>query len=197
MPALSADWEAVKATAIACGNLKEAAEAHGISHESVRMRASREQWPVGRRVHIQAQQARQTAQQQLVKASGGAVTSVTSAADALQNVMADHSKKAKIALARAGRAAAEHFSAMDGQEIAIEAQNFKHIVAANDQIHGWNGKTAANGAGILVNVQLLSMLSHDVSPAIDVTAEVTALDTHSTVQDDEDMAGNGQIQGEE
>lgn len=98
MPAQVADWPQVKATAIGTGSLKEAADAHGIEYGAVRVRAHREEWPVGRRVHKLAQQAQELASAQIIRASGGRVTGVTSAADALTTILAENKKRTKLAL---------------------------------------------------------------------------------------------------
>lgn len=97
MPALSADWPEVKGTAIATGSLKQAAAHHGVSYDALKMRASREEWPVGRRVHKLAQDAKTIAREQIIRASGGAVTSVTSTADALLSVLSDNKRRTKLA----------------------------------------------------------------------------------------------------
>lgn len=98
-PALLSDWSQVKATAIATGSLKEAADAHQISYEAVRMRASREQWPVGQRVVKIAREAQEQAEQAVALARGGNVTPVTKAADAVAFALADRQKRTKLGLA--------------------------------------------------------------------------------------------------
>ena len=95
-----ADWPQVKATAIATGSLKAAAEAHGISHDSVKQRAKREEWPVGRRALKMAAEAQAHANSQIIKASQGTVTRVTSASDALAATLAEGAKETKLGLTK-------------------------------------------------------------------------------------------------
>lgn len=98
MPAQVADWPAVKATAIHCGSLKEAAKSHDVEYDAVRQRAKREEWPVGRRVHKLARQAQEAADAQIIRASSGTVTSVTSAAQAAINTLAERQNETKMGL---------------------------------------------------------------------------------------------------
>jgi hypothetical protein len=89
MPEAIAHWPDVKATAIATGSLKDAAAAHSLPYSAVKMRASREQWPVGQRVHKQAREAQAAASQQ-----------ITLASDAIANTLEKDGKAAKLASMR-------------------------------------------------------------------------------------------------
>jgi hypothetical protein len=116
MPAQIADWSQVKATAIALASIKDAAAEHGVSYKAAKMRASREQWPVGRRVHKLAQQAQQQANTQMMIASKGTVTSVTSTADALANTLAERQKRSKLGLSSWLTESSEHLASLKGEE---------------------------------------------------------------------------------
>lgn len=100
MPSAVADWSQVKATAIHRGSLKEAAEAHGLNYPSVRMRASREEWPVGRRVQKTVQAAQAMMESQIIKASGGRVASVTSSAEAAEIMLKEGAINTRLDLTR-------------------------------------------------------------------------------------------------
>lgn len=132
MPAQVADWDQVKATAIATGSMIEAADRHGIKYEAVRQRACREQWPVGRRVFEQAKQAQVLAHQAIVKQSGGTVTSVTSAAEALEESLADGSRRTRIGLTRYAARMAEQ--AAEGGNLE-EAPLLKAVADIHSKMH--------------------------------------------------------------
>jgi len=192
MPALSADWEAVKATAIALGSIKEAAEAHGVSYGAARVQATREEWPVGRRVHEQARAVQQQAREQVVRSSKGAVTSVTSAAEALQKAHKERGLRTKTALIGAAMKASEYYAELEPELIAADAQNLKAVTSVADTLHGWTAKTQQGGAQVLVNVNLLRMLggevTAEVTPTYDLEQEqpLSPADMAETGQDESD-----------
>ncbi len=126
MPETATNWPDVKATTIATGSMQQAAEQHGVSYEAVRQRASREKWPVGRRVHQQAQAAREAANTQMIRASQGRVTSVTSAADALSNVLLEDGNATKLAGMRYARRTIEAAAKL------AEDEPLKALVSAGD-----------------------------------------------------------------
>lgn len=151
MPAaITTDWPAVKATAIARNSIKEAADLHGVTYESARVRACREEWPVGRRPAKMVQQAKDAEQAQLVKVSPQAVTSVTSTADALATALADDSRATRAALATAARKAGEAFARKDGEEVIELAKPFQQITSAAGMIGGWGDKGQDQGADMLI-----------------------------------------------
>lgn len=132
MPAQVADWSEVKATAIATGSLTEAAELHQVSYDAVKMRASREQWPVGRRVHKLAQQAQEAANTQIIRASKGAVTSVTSAADAIAATLAEGAKQTKLGLTAYTARMAQQAAT---QGLLEEAPLYKAVADIHGKMH--------------------------------------------------------------
>lgn len=147
MPAQVADWSEVKATAIATGSLEKAAEKHGIKATAVRKRAQREEWPVGRRVHKLAQEAKAVAHAQIIKSSNGTVTSVTSASDALSEVLAEDSKETRISLSRAARNLARQAETADLSQAGDALQTGKLAALT----HGWS----EGGKGSQVSINLL------------------------------------------
>lgn len=166
MPAQVADWSQVKATAIALGNLLHAAEQHGISYESVRVRAHREQWPVGRRVHKLAQQAQDQAHKQIVLASRGTVTSVTSTAQALENTLREGANETRIGLTRYAAKMAKQ-AADTG--ILEQAPLYKAVADIHAKIH----PSAA---------EMHVRISGSSSPIIDIDAELVQDSEQQPVQ---------------
>lgn len=85
MPAaVHADWSQVRDTAVALQSIKLAALEHGVSYDSARTRASRENWPVGQRLGKIITEAKQTHAKAVSLANPEAATSVTSTSDILQ-----------------------------------------------------------------------------------------------------------------
>lgn len=101
MPAaITADWEAVRDTAVALQSIKLAAEKHEVPYEAARMRASREAWPVGRRLAKALAAAKQAHSKAIVAANPKAVASVTSTSDALISTLADRKDKSALHLSK-------------------------------------------------------------------------------------------------
>lgn len=149
MPPPSTDnWEAVKATAIALNSIKLAAEQHGVGYEAARQQASREKWPVGRRPAKAAKEAQQFAHAQLVKVSPRAVTSVTSTADALSNVLAEDSRETRISLSKAARQLAKKGETADLSEAGDVLQVGKLAALT----HEWQ---QPGGSSLVINVALI------------------------------------------
>jgi hypothetical protein len=157
MPAaLTVDWPAVKATAIALNSIKIAAERHGVTYEAARMRASRESWLVGRRPAKAAAEAKAVVQAQLEKVSPGAVTSVTSTADALATTLADENQRTRAGFSRAAVKVAEKAAKMDPEEILERARSLKDVAHVAGQVHGWDAKET-DGNVVLINNAILQM----------------------------------------
>lgn len=150
-----ADWIAVKATAISTGSLKRAAELHGVTHDAVRMRASREKWPVGQRVHAQLKEAQRVVQNQIMAASGGTVTHVTSAADAAIKERAENGEATRDNLMRYARRTSEHVAQLPPELALAEAANVKAVAGVAQIAGSWI-------AGVAPSVQL-SILSVNTS----------------------------------
>jgi hypothetical protein len=164
MPALSADWEAVKTTAIALGSLKRAADEHGISYESVRMRASREGWPIGHRVQKQLRAAQSLAKAQIVQ-GGSPVTAVTSSAAVLASV----GERTKAALAHSVLKGAEATKELDGHDVLASARNIKELAATGALLHGWSGDVQRVQVNVFASIQGSSEpVEHEEGPIIDV-----------------------------
>jgi NADH dehydrogenase/NADH:ubiquinone oxidoreductase subunit G len=140
----------VKVTAIARGSLKEAASLHKVPYSAVKMRASREKWPVGRRTAQAVQQAREVEQTQLAKISPQSVTRVTSTADALVTALAEDSSETRHDLSKAARKAASKLREMPGAEILSSAQDMKHVANTASMLHGW----AEQGRAPVCNINL-------------------------------------------
>ncbi len=86
----------------------------------------------------------------MVKQSQGRVTSVTSAAQAAENTLAEDGKASRLALSSALRNAAEHVrDAMTPSEVIEQAQNVKATVSSIATVHGWQEKS---GSSTTVNV---------------------------------------------
>lgn len=141
MPAPVTDWEQVKATAIATGNLKDAADAHGIEYGAVRVRAHRENWPVGRRVIVQAKAAQAVMNEQIARANasqGKTVTPVTSTADALANALRDGANATRIGLTKY---AARMAKQADERGSLEEAPLYKAVADIHGKMHPETSQT--------------------------------------------------------
>jgi hypothetical protein len=68
--------------------------------------------------------------------------SVSKATNHAESVMQDLGSKSKIALARAGYKAAEHYEKLPGRRIAKDASNYKSIIQGNATLHAWEAKEA-------------------------------------------------------
>ncbi len=102
-PILPTDqWERVRDTAVACGSIKRAAEQHSVSYVAARQRAKRERWPVATRLNTAIVKAKQAATRS-IEAATGHVTRVTSASDALVNILAEDEHETKLSLSRSAR----------------------------------------------------------------------------------------------
>lgn len=158
-------WPDVKATAIATGSMDQAAKLHGIAPATVRQRARREGWPVGRRVHDQAQQARAAADAQIVRASAGTVTHVTSASDAALAANADNSRRGRSALLRYGAAAAEHAASLDGDAQLAAAPSVASVAKVLATAGDWGQQQAqAVRVSIFGGQTVVSVASQDCEP---------------------------------
>lgn len=135
MPAAIADWKSVKAHAIATGSLKEAADAFGLEEGTVRVRAHREEWPVGRRVQVMAEQAQAQAHAQIVKNNGGNVTAVTSAADAVANTLLERRNRTKLAQSEYLARASEKLADVDEEKLLLHVQDGKALADMAAKVH--------------------------------------------------------------
>lgn len=177
MPAQVADWSEVKAFALSCGNLKQAADTFGIEYTAVRVRAHREKWPVGRRLQKNVTQAKETLQASIAKnrktSVNSNVTPVTTASEALIVTLADYERRTKIALAKASAKGAEHVAESQGDEVVAAAADLKSLAGVAAVAHGWNGGndvTRGKSASILVNIGLV--MSQLPAGAVEIEAEV-------------------------
>lgn len=154
-PAATANWEDVKATAIATGSLIDAAEHHGLKYETVRSRASREEWPVGRRVMQQLKAAQDAAHTQVQRAGKASVvsvkTSATSATEAISSVLEEDGRETRLALSKVARRSAEHAKTMTGKELIATSDKLLNVGKLAALTHGWN-KDDAGGSRINVNL---------------------------------------------
>ena len=147
-PILPTDqWEQVRDTAVACGSIKRAAEQHNVSYAAARQRAKREQWPVATRLNTALVKAKQAATRS-VEAATGHVTSVTSASDALVNILAEDERETKLSLSRSARqlAAQGEIAPLD------KAQRVHDVAKTAALVHRWEDR---KDPGIL-NVRVLA-----------------------------------------
>lgn len=135
MPATVADWPQVKLTAISTGSLKEAADAHGVEYGAVRVRAHREEWPVGRRAIKAASQAQQMMESQIIKASGGAVTSVTSAETAIEKILSERRERTKLAQSQYLAKASERLAEVSDDELLEHAPVGKTLAEMASKVY--------------------------------------------------------------
>ena len=141
MPApCTTDWPAIRATAIALNSIKEAAARHSVPYTAAKKRASREQWPVGRRPARAVQEAKQLEQAQLAKVSPKSVTTVTSTADALESSLAENNEETRMSLSIAARNGARALAKMPGEDVVRKSGNFKDITTAAGHLHGWGNR---------------------------------------------------------
>jgi hypothetical protein len=155
MPApLTHDWEAVKATAIAMGNLKRASEAHNIPYQTIRTRACREKWPVGRRPAQQVKQAIQIQKDQLAKSNPRSVTSVTSSSEALESILAQRKETYLKGMSKAVEKATEYASSLKGSEAFRESRKVKELIDAGHKLHSIGEKEQG---GTTINLNVLTM----------------------------------------
>lgn len=164
MPSPVADWSQVKATAISTGSLKEAATQHGISHDSVKQRAKRESWPVGYRIHKIARAAQEAANASIIQCSKGAVTHVTSAADAIANTLKEGANATKLGLTAYAARMAEQ-AALRG--VLEEAPLYKAVA----DIHGKMHPEVTADTGMHVSFFSITTEQASEGPIIDVTPE--------------------------
>ena len=147
-PILPTDqWEQVRDTAVACGSIKRAAEQHNVSYAAARQRARRERWPVASRLNTAIVKAKQAAAGS-IEAATGHVTRVTSASDALVNIMAEHEQKTKLSLSKASMNMAQQ-----AETAPLKAAGRVHEVAKTAAlVHRWEDR---KDPGIL-NVAVLA-----------------------------------------
>lgn len=174
MPALSADWPQVKGTAIATGSLKTAAEHHGVSYDALKMRASRESWPVGRRVHAMAQSAREAAHAQIVKVTGN-VTSVTSTADALQSVLSENKKRTKVAQSRYLARASEELDKTPDTELLSVTDAALQLATMASKVYPEDQHGTGNAVVVTVNLSGKADTFEAIPETHDVDAEWTSI----------------------
>jgi hypothetical protein len=156
MPAaLTVDWSAVKATAVALNSIKRAAEQHGVTYEAARVRACRETWPVGRRPAKAVQQAKAVEQAQLVKVTPEAVTSVTSTADALSTALAEDSNATKTGFSRMARRVAEAAAGYQAPKALKNSRALRDVATIAGQVHGWDAKTG-DDRRVMINIGILT-----------------------------------------
>lgn len=153
MPAaITADWEAVKTTAIALNSIKDASEQHQVSYKAAKMRASRESWPVGQRLAKNVVQVKQELANGIQKANPNQVTTVTSSANALVNHFLQTKQKSRTNLAK---------YVLNGSKIAArsrsplsDAGKVKDLASVMEKV--WPEEKVKNDSG-LVAIQLIRM----------------------------------------
>jgi hypothetical protein len=110
----------------------EASQQTGILEATLRQWARRFNWSVTRR-HAQS------------------VTTVTKPiAKALDDSLAAIGERSKLALAKAGEKAANHFRNQTGRQIAKESSAYKNVTDAASKLHGWD--TRFQGEGFSLNI---------------------------------------------
>jgi hypothetical protein len=140
-------WEQVRDTAVACGSIKRAAEQHSVSYVAARQRARREQWPVGRRLNTAIELAK-TAARKSTEAEQGRVTPVTSASDALVNILAEDERETKLSISRSARQLAAQ-----GETASLDEARRVHDVAKTAAlVHRWDAQQHPN----ILNVAILA-----------------------------------------
>jgi molybdenum-dependent DNA-binding transcriptional regulator ModE len=140
-------WEQVRDTAVACGSIKRAAEQHGVSYVAARQRARREQWPVARRLSKAIEVAKGAARKS-IEAQQGHVTSVTSAADALVDILAEDERETRLSLSRSARQLAAQ-----GETASLDEAHRVHDVAKTAAlVHRWDRQQHPN----ILNVAVLA-----------------------------------------
>lgn len=143
MPAsLVTDWTQVRATAIATGNLAEAARLHGVTHAATRQRASRERWPVGQRALTAVKQAvaHANAIQAAARRTERGVTVVTpepvTASQALERHMTETRDEFRTHTATALRNASRAASRLADDDALEQARRLADLVSAGTKLHG-------------------------------------------------------------
>jgi S1-C subfamily serine protease len=151
------DWSGLRAAAVVIG-VREAAR-QASSHlppdeqrrftQRVMQRSHREGW-------IRSKLAATVKTTQAMPLSAN----VSNGSDALVNQLADDSKATRIGLSKGLRKAAEHISALDGDQVTKQAQNVRHVASASSAVHGWEEQK--QGPNVMVNVALLGVAPADV-----------------------------------
>lgn len=167
MPAPIADWSQVKATAIGTGSLKDAAQHHQVSYKAVKMRASREKWPVGQRVHKMAREAQDLANHAIVQCSQGRVTSVTSAAEALESTLKQRQNHTKLGLSLFAARAARVASKLPQDKLLARAGEVKAVADIASKV--W--PEVQGDTGMHVSFFSITTEHAEQGPIIDVTPE--------------------------
>lgn len=147
MPALSADWPEVKATAIAIGNLKDAAAKHGVSYEATRQRAAREKWPVGQRVHTLAREAKAASHAVILKTAN--VTRVTSASEALGDTVTDNQSRYTTAMSHVLADKAEAYKAAP---LLAKPRDLNDLASAGAKVFATGGSGEGGTVAIQINI---------------------------------------------
>lgn len=140
-------WEQVRDTAVACGSIKRAAEQHSVSYVAARQRARREQWPVARRLSKAIEVAKGAARKS-IEAEQGRVTSVTSASDALVNILAEDERETRLSLGRAARQMAQQTETAR----LTEAGKMHDVAKTAAIVHRWDQQQHPN----ILNVAVLA-----------------------------------------
>jgi hypothetical protein len=118
------------------------------------MRASRERWPVGRRVEAVRAERRAAA-----IAAGCTLIPVTSpAAIAIDDALQVDGHETRAALSRATRRAAEHAAGQEGAAVLKNARGVKAVAETAALVHGWD--RGVNG-DLSISVNVLSIGSID------------------------------------
>ncbi len=140
-PPVTADWSQVKATAIATGSLIDAADHHGLRYEAVKTRACREQWPVGRRVVRQLEEAKANADRQITLAGNASVTSVvtsvTSSSQAILQSLGEDRVATKMAASRASRRVFESLDKLEPSAILQDAGKLRDMATVAEKSQDW------------------------------------------------------------
>lgn len=130
MPAV--DREAVKTLAIAIG-IRPAARQLGLDEHRVLKWSQRD--PAGPWIAKLIPAVPATLEHHKVSSCPQPLVSPS---DAMQNSLADHSKRTRIALAKASTKATEHLAEQPAQAILKAAQNMRHVSAVAAQVHSWD-----------------------------------------------------------
>lgn len=134
------DWEAVKSTAVALGSIGEAADRHGVTRNAAYVRAKRENWPVGRRVHRQLEEARERAAVAVV-ATGG--VRCVSSADIQAEANRENSARSRSAALRYTVRTLEHVADLDPETALASAPNVAAVVKVAASAGDWQQQASA------------------------------------------------------
>jgi len=153
MPAAqSHDWSEVRATAIALGSIAKAARHHNVTYNAAKLRASREQWPVGFRPKKLAQKATEALKQHTQRANPNADTVDTGSAleSELKEGKSLYLQRMNSVVLKASKAAEE----LQPDQALKMTRNIKELMDSGHKLHQIG--ESQNG-GAVINLNILSM----------------------------------------